>query len=108
MKILLAAILIIAIPFSVSAEQFCMEVDPERIALIEQVVPLRNARMGSSLSREAYISAAVKRAVEHDLRLQVVLDSIAEVEARQATLEEIVIEQRATREAAVDAQMGDW
>lgn len=101
-------VLAVCLSATANAEQYCMDVDPARIDLIDEALPLRNARNATNLTRNEFISQAVKEAVELELRQQAVLAAIAQANAEQRRLEELVAEQAAEQNTAVDTKLGDW
>ena len=88
MKILLASVVMILIPCSSLAVQYCQEADPANLAHIETAAQIHNVRTGASYDSKQFIAATMKQAVMAEIVWQEEQEIRAEMEAEIGTQEE--------------------
>lgn len=92
MKILLAAILIIAIPFSAAAVQYCQEVNPANLTHIRRALDIVNTRDGTNLTIAEFMSVTLKKRVMGEVARQINEEAQAALEAQGATRDQLIEE----------------
>ncbi|MDG2336864.1 MAG: hypothetical protein P8N94_02600 [Gammaproteobacteria bacterium] len=89
MKIILASIIIVIIPFTSMAAQYCQEVDAKNLEHIQTVVDLVNAREGTQLDIATFMSETIKDRVTGEIARDVNSRAAAAVEEAAATRAQI-------------------
>lgn len=108
MKILIAALAMIAIPYSAMAVQYCQEVDPANLDHIQSVVTYVNERDGTSLTVGEFMSETIKKRVVGEVARKIADEAQARVEAESATQEQIAREAAALLEQQRGAIDSTW
>jgi hypothetical protein len=99
MKILFTAILMIAIPFSAAAVQYCQEVDPANLAHIQRALDIVNTRDGTTLTVAEFMSETLKKRVMGEIVRELNEEAQAKIEAQNLTREQLIEEAGAIFEA---------
>jgi hypothetical protein len=108
MKILFTAILMIAIPFSAAAVQYCQEADPANIASIQAATEIHNTRMDVSLTSQEFISLTMKRATFAEMLWQEEQEVIKAIAAQSDMRNELLEQARQKMMARQDELEANW
>ena len=114
MKILITSFVMIAIPFTAAAEQYCMNVQPSRIAVIDEALAARNAINAekdppvAAMARNEYISQAVKQIAVRDIRENMASDIAINAASLAAAQSEALLAAAKQVNDEIDAKLEGW